>query len=65
MTALYIRFHRWRGCLSLPNVEPDLFHFVFGLGFATVYVEKASLLEAYRKLRRTIDEAVRKSEEGR
>lgn len=65
MTAITFRFHRWRGCLSLPNVEPDLFHFVFGLGFCTVYVEKNSLLEAYRKLRRTIEEVVRKDGEGR
>lgn len=65
MKGIYIRFHRWRGCMSIPNIEPDLFHYVFGCGFFTIYIEKKSLLEAYRKLRSTIDEAVRKSEEGR
>jgi hypothetical protein len=63
MTALYIRFHRWRG-FALTNVEPDLFHVVFRLGFVTVYVCKRCLLEAYRKLRTTIEEVVGK-EEGR
>ena len=62
MTAIYIRFHRWRGCLCLPNAEPDLFHFVFGLGFCTVYVEKKSLLDAYRKLRRTIEDVIPKDD---
>jgi hypothetical protein len=63
MTALYIRFHRWRRP-SLVNIEPDLFHHVYGLGFVTVYVCKRCLLEAYRKLRTTIEEVVGK-EEGR
>lgn len=57
MTALYLRFHRWRG-FALTNVEPDLFHVVFRLGFVTVYVCKRCLLEAYRKLRSTIEEVV-------
>lgn len=64
MTALYIRFHRWRG-FALTNVEPELFHVVYKLGFCTVYVCKQCLLGAYRKLRRTIEEAVIKVEEGR
>ena len=67
MTALYLRFHRWQG-FSLANAERDLFHFVFKLGFVTAYIEKNSLLEAYRKLRRTIEEGlerVRKDGEGR
>jgi hypothetical protein len=63
MTALYLRFHRWRG-FALTNVEPDLFHVVFRLGFVTVYVCKRCLLDAYRKLRTTIEEVVGK-EEGR
>jgi len=62
MTALYIRFHRWQG-FALTNVEPDLFSYVFKLGFVTVYVCKQCLLGAYRKLRRTIERAV--DEEGR
>jgi hypothetical protein len=37
---------------------------VFRLGFVTVYVCKRCLLEAYRKLRTTIEEVVGK-EEGR
>jgi hypothetical protein len=64
VTALYIRFHRWCG-FSQANIEPDLFHYVVKLGFVTVYIEKNSLLEAYRKLRRTIEEVVRKDGEGR
>jgi hypothetical protein len=63
VTALYLRFHRWRRP-SLVNIEPDLFHHVYGLGFVTVYVCKRCLLEAYRKLRTTIEEVVGK-EEGR
>jgi hypothetical protein len=64
VTALYIRFHRWRG-VTLFNSEPDLFSHVFRLGFVTVYVCRQCLLEAYRKLRRTIEEVVRKDGEGR
>jgi hypothetical protein len=63
MNAIYLRFHRWRRP-SLVNIEPDLFHHVYGLGFVTVYVCKRCLLEAYRKLRTTIEEVVGK-EEGR
>ena len=64
MTALYLRFHRWQG-FALTNLEPDLFSYVFKMGFVTVYVCKQCLLEAYRKLRRTIEEVVRKDGEGR
>lgn len=64
MTALYIRFHRWCG-FSRANLEPDLFHWVVKAGFVTVYIEKKGLLEAYRKLRTTIEEVVRKDGEGR
>ncbi len=64
MTALYVRFHRWQG-FALTNLEPDLFSYVFKLGFCTVYVCRQCLLEAYRKLRRTIEEVVRKDGEGR
>lgn len=63
MTALYFRFHRWRRP-SLVNIEPDLFHHVYGLGFVTVYVCRRCLLEAYRKLRRTIEDVIPK-EDGR
>lgn len=64
MTALYVRFHRWHG-FSLFNSEPDLFSYVFKLGFCTLYVCKTCLLGTIRKLRATISEAISKSEEGR
>jgi hypothetical protein len=57
VTAVYIRFHRWQG-FALTNLEPDLFSYVFKVGFCTIYVCKQCLLEAYRKLRRTIERAV-------
>jgi hypothetical protein len=57
VTALYLRLHRWRRP-SLVNIEPDLFHHVYGLGFCTFYVCRVCLLEAYRRLRRTIERAV-------
>ena len=63
MTAITFRFHRWCG-FSRANLEPDLFHWVIKAGFVTVYIEKKSLLDAYRQLRRTIEEVVGK-EEGR
>lgn len=63
MTALYLRFHRWRG-FALTNVEPDLFSYVFRFGFCTVYVCRACLIDTIRKLREAISEAIRKSEEG-
>ena len=64
MTGIYIRFHRWCG-FSLFNAEPDLFHHVVKMGFVTVYIEKASLLAAYRKLRAAVIERIVKDEEGR
>lgn len=57
MTALYVRFHVWRG-FSLFNSKPDFFSYVFRLGFCTVYVCKVCLLNAYRKLRTTIENVV-------
>ena len=57
MTALYFRLHGWRG-FALANVEPDLFAHVFRLGFVTVYICRQCLLDAYRKLRRAIGDAV-------
>ncbi|MCC2649909.1 MAG: hypothetical protein K0R61_21 [Microvirga sp.] len=61
MTAITFRFHRWQG-FARSNLEPDLFHFVVKAGFVTVYIEKKSLLEAYRKLRTTIEEVVGREE---
>ena len=54
--SIGISLHMWRGVG--PDVEPDLFVFRFRLGFITVSVCRASLLEAYRKLRRTIERAI-------
>lgn len=62
MTALYIRFHRWERP-SRTNAVPDLFHHVFGVGFVTVYVCRLCLLNAYRKLKGTIQEAVSKTDQ--
>ena len=59
MTALYICFHCWHG-FARYNLEPELFHWVVKAGFVTVYIEKKSLLDAYRKLRATIVDAVGK-----
>lgn len=59
MTGLYVRFHGWRG-MSLANIEPDLFHHVFGLGFVTVYVCKRCILDAYRKMKCAAQEALAK-----
>lgn len=61
MTALYIRFHRWHG-FSLFNSEPDLFSYVFKLGFVTVYICKSCLLGTIRKLRAAVKQAIDTSE---
>lgn len=57
MTGLYLRFHGWRG-VSLTNIEPDLFHYVFRLGFVTVYVCRRCILDAYRKVKCAAQEAL-------
>lgn len=68
MTGLYLRFHVWRG-VSLVNLEPDLFHYVVRLGFVTIYVCKRCLLDAYRKMRSAVQNAIapaeRDDQEGR
>ena len=48
--------HYWRGIG--PDREPDLFVWRYRFGIATVCIERVSLLEAYRKLRRTIEQAL-------
>lgn len=63
MTGIYIRFHRWLG-VALTNIEPDLFSYVFRLGFVTVYVCRNCLLEAYRKLRAAIVQATDTHNQG-
>lgn len=62
MSGVYLRFHWWRRP-SFANGQGDLFHCVFGLGFCTVYLCRRCLLEAYRKLRTTIEDVVER--EGR
>lgn len=57
MTSLYLRFHVWRG-MSFVNIEPDLFHYVFKIGFVTVYICRRCLLDAYRKMKCTAQEAL-------
>ena len=64
MTALYLRFHRWRG-FPLMGTEPDLFAYVIPMGFATLFVCKVCLIEARRKLRRTIADVLPHDGEGR
>lgn len=65
MTALYLRFHRWRGFPLMPGEQADLFAYVIPLGFATLFVCKVCLIEARRKLRKTIAEVIPKEGEGR
>lgn len=57
MTALYLRLHSWRG-FSVVNIEPDLFHHVWRCGFFSVYICRACLLDAYRKIKNTVRHAV-------
>jgi len=64
VTALYLRFHRWRGFPLEPD-EPDLFHAQIPLGFATLFICKECLIETRRKLRAAIAERIAKDEEGR
>jgi hypothetical protein len=54
MTAIYFRFHRWRGFPVYLDEQLDLLHVVIPLGFCTVFICKVCLIEARRKLRRTI-----------
>lgn len=55
--------HWWRG--FGPDIQRDLFWWRYRLGFATVAVERADTLAAYRKLRIAIEQRVRRDEEGR
>lgn len=54
MTALYLRFHRWRGFPVMQDEQLDLFSYVIPLGFATLFICKVCLIETRRKLRKTI-----------
>lgn len=50
MTGLYFRFHGWRG-FSLANDQGDFFHYVWRLGFVTIYVCRICVLDAYRNMK--------------
>lgn len=61
--SLDIAFHGWRGIGH--DREPDLFVWRYRFGVLTVSVERVSLLETIRQLRRTIREALEITGEGR
>lgn len=61
--GISLSLHWWRG--FGPDVQPDLFWWRYRLGLATVSVERADLLAAYRKLRAAIVDRIAKDEEGR
>jgi hypothetical protein len=61
---LYVRFHKWTKP-HLSNQEPDLFYWVLGTGFVTIFVLKVCLLDAYRKLRAAVVERIESDREGR
>ncbi|KAF0102204.1 MAG: hypothetical protein FD144_2639 [Rhodospirillaceae bacterium] len=61
MTAIYLRFHAWRA-FHLQADEPELFHVVIPMGFVSLCICRICLIDVRRKLRRTIEEAVSKSE---
>jgi hypothetical protein len=61
--AITLSVHWWRGIG--PETQANLFYYGFRLGFVTVSVERESLLEAYRRLRRALAERIAKDEEGR
>ncbi len=58
-----LTLHTWRGVG--PEVQQNLFFYGFRLGFATVSVERDSVLEAYRKLRQAMVERVSRDDEMR
>lgn len=59
MNAIYIRFHAWRAFRLQPD-EPELFHVVVPLGFVSLFICRTCLIDARRKLRSAIEEAVNK-----
>jgi hypothetical protein len=65
MSSLDLSLHRWRGIG--PDREPGLFLIRWRVGFFTFGICRGCLLDRYRKLRRTIDDAVAMAErrEGR
>lgn len=64
MTALYLRFHRWRGFPLMSGEQADLFSYVVPLGFCTLFICKICLIEARRKLRAAITERIDRDEAG-
>jgi hypothetical protein len=61
--GISLSLHCWRGIG--PDREPDLFVWRYRFGLLTVSVERVSLLETVRQLRRTIREALEITGEGR
>lgn len=52
--AFNISIHWWRGIG--PDAQLSLFYFGLRLGFITVSIERDWVLEAYRKLRSTLEQ---------
>jgi hypothetical protein len=61
--GIALTLHWWRGIG--PEVQANLFFYGFRLGFVTISVERESVLEAYRRIRRALAERIAKDEEGR
>jgi hypothetical protein len=61
--AVTLSVHWWRGIG--PEVQANLFYFGFRLGFATISVERESVMAAYRVLRDAMAERVAHDREGR
>ncbi len=62
MTALYLRFHRWRGIGREP--QGDLFACAVRLGFATLYVCRVCLVERLQQLKALMADAEQKRRNG-
>lgn len=61
--AITLSVHWWRGIG--PEVQANLFFYGYRLGFLTLSIERDSVLEAYRLMRRALAERIAKDEEGR
>ena len=62
MSSLDLSLHWWRGIG--PARGPCLFRLRWRVGFFTFSICRVCLLDRYRKLRRTIDDAVAMAEAG-
>ena len=61
--AISLSLHWYRG--FGPDIQRNLFWWHFRLGFLTLAVERVDVLDSYRKLRSTIENAVVDVSEGR